>query len=88
MKMSIFSVRDTKAGQFMTPWFSKSLAQAQRSFIQMSNNSESIIHQFPADFAMFYLGEFDDESGEIHSIKNGEHVMSAQSAIAVEKESQ
>lgn len=84
--MSIFSVRDTKAGQFMTPWFSKSLAQAQRSFIQMSNNKESIINQFPADFAMFYMGEFDDESGEINTIINGEHVMSAQSAISITQE--
>jgi len=63
MKLKIHAIMDTKAGAFMTPRFSLSNSAAVRSFIDESNDPQTMISRHPEDFCLFELGEFDATSG-------------------------
>jgi len=39
--------------------------QATRSFEQEANNSDSMLAKYPADFTLFEIGLFDDQTGEL-----------------------
>lgn len=65
MIRKVFSVYDTKAGAYMTPFFYPSEAMAIRAFTQAVLSPEHDIHAFPQDYTLFAIGEFDDEKGWI-----------------------
>lgn len=69
MKLSIFSIFDSKADAYINPFFLPNQALAMRAFADCVN-SES--HQFgmnPHDYTLFLVGSFDSDSGtfETHS---------------------
>lgn len=59
MKLGMYSIHDAAARYFMLPFTAQTDAQARRMFIQ------SMGDQFPhrADFILFKVGEFDQETG-------------------------
>jgi hypothetical protein len=76
MKLKIYSVRDQKAEVYNTPFFQKTHGEAERNFMRMAQDSKTLVAQYPKDFDLYYLGEYDDNLGTIESIQP-EHVMSA-----------
>ncbi len=69
MKLEIFSVFDSKAEAFLPPFFLPMIGQATRVFQNCANDEA---HQFganPADYTLFHLGSFNDESAKITLIK-------------------
>lgn len=68
MKVLVFSVYDSKAKVFQTPWFSHNVGTALRSFEQAVADKNSMFAKYPADFTLFNIGHFDDESGVIEKI--------------------
>ncbi|AXH73143.1 MAG: nonstructural protein [Microviridae sp.] len=70
MKMSIFAVKDSATAAFMQPFFCVTPAQALRSFGDAVNGDrQSPIAQHPDDYDLYHLGEFDDQSGQVESLK-------------------
>lgn len=72
MKLKIQTVLDVKVGSFSNPYFVRSTEEGRRSFgdIWMSNDpqyAQSNMVRHPADFVLFEIGTFDDETGEIAS---------------------
>lgn len=65
MKSKLFVVYDCKVGAYMTPFFMRSKGEALRAWQQIANDEQSNICKFPADFTLFEIGEFDDESGHV-----------------------
>ena len=66
MKQRLYSIRDRKVG-FMQPVVRQNDAVAIREFvmtIQMAG-SDNVIKFCPFDFDLYFVGYFDDESGEL-----------------------
>lgn len=61
--MKLFSVYDKKAMFFDSPFCVENGVQAARAFDQAVNDPRSTLSKYPADFALYYLGEFDSVSG-------------------------
>lgn len=74
MVLKVFSVRDQKAEAFMSPFCTTTAGVAVRHFTSMCQDKGSQIGQFPEDFALFMLGEYDDSKG---SFINGTPAMLA-----------
>lgn len=64
MKHHIFTVFDSAAELFNTPFFFRSKGEAMRWFIDCSGDESTPVGQHPKDYSLYYLGEFDDETSE------------------------
>lgn len=69
MKTKMFSVFDTKAACFGTPFFMPKEAMAIRAFTDLVNDPKSTVGMHPEDFVLHSVGEFDDELGIVVSDK-------------------
>lgn len=65
MILSVYSIRDNAAEAFQTPWFHHNDATAERQFEIQVRDDESIYGKSKEDFALFRIGTFDSDSGEI-----------------------
>ena len=68
MKLKIYALKDTKIG-FKTPFYTFNDQVAIRTVKNAVNDKihENDIKQNPEDHQLWYLGEFDDATGEITS---------------------
>ena len=73
MKFQLFSVFDSMAENFNTPMFVAAKGIAIRAFDDQANNPESQINKHAADYTLFFIGEFDDSTGQITSVKPQSH---------------
>lgn len=65
MKLIIFSVHDSKAAAFITPFFAPTVAVGLRSFGSAANDTDTKFAMYAGDYTLFEIGEFDVESGDI-----------------------
>lgn len=65
MKNFIFSVFDSKAEIFNTPFFMAAKGQALRGFTDEVNRPDSEIGKHPEDYTLFCIGEVDLNTGLI-----------------------
>jgi len=63
--LKIFTVYDSKAGYHQTPFFMVSTGAAQRGFITILNDPQAPQCLYPADFTLFEIGTYNEETGEI-----------------------
>lgn len=66
MILKVFSVFDSKLQVFNTPFFSRSVADATRSFSDLVRDSRTTVGQHPEDFFLYDIGLYSDETGEIN----------------------
>ena len=66
MKQRLYSIRDKKVG-YMQPVFRQNDAAAIRDFVATVSlsDAESMLNLCPSDFDLYFVGYFDDESGEL-----------------------
>lgn len=62
MKMKIFSIKDLKAG-FQQVFLSANEAVAMRDFGSICNKPDTNYYNFPTDYELWCVGEFDTETG-------------------------
>ena len=62
MKFGLYSIKDAKTG-FMTPVLEQNDAAALRNFSAAVNQPDSLMRQYPNDFALFKVGNFDTDDG-------------------------
>lgn len=65
MISKIYSVFDIKAASYAQPFFSQSHATAIRAFSGAVNDPGTMLNKHPEDFTLNYMGEFDDQTGEL-----------------------
>lgn len=65
MKLIIFSVHDSKAQAYISPFFAATVAVGLRSFTQAVNDPNTNFAAFPGDYTLFEIGEFDVIEGKI-----------------------
>lgn len=63
MKTKAYAVYDIKAKFFNKPMYLRNAAEALRAFEEEANNPQSQLNKFAADFTLFEIGEYDDETG-------------------------
>ena len=77
MQMKMYAVYDKKAKAYMTPFFQHNNAMAQRAFEGSCKNPDSMMKSHPEDFSLWYLGEFEDTTGEIGNDYGPENICDA-----------
>lgn len=81
MQLLAFSIRDSKAEVFYTPFFSKTHGEAERNFRQAVNDEKTTLNKYPEDFDLYYLGKYDDNTGKLESLDTPSHVIKAVNVI-------
>lgn len=79
MKYIAVSILDVKLECFGRPAFVRAKAEAVRSFSDEVNrpSADNPLNGHPEDFALYFLGEFDDESGRFVSPDRPEMLVQA-----------
>lgn len=75
MTKTMFSVKDNKSGLFFNPQVNVHRANVIRGLQQELKNPESVISQYPEDYTLYELGQFNDETGEVISKTSPEMVI-------------
>lgn len=71
MKVNIYSVFDRKVGAYMRPWVASTDGEALRMFAAECRRADSNLSQFPEDFLLYGVGEFDDAAGLVSGCPKG-----------------
>lgn len=63
--MKIFTVYDSKAEAYLTPFFVPTTALAIRSFQSAANTADHDFNRYSADYTLFEIGSYDDHLGVV-----------------------
>lgn len=77
MNLKAYSIRDSKGEVFHTPFFKKTHGEAERDFTAAVRDDKSQLSQFPDDFDLYYLGEYDDQKGIFKTLDTPQHMIKA-----------
>lgn len=77
MVQKVFAIRDAKAENYFNPFYAPTAGEAERNFTAVAMDPKSTICQFPEDFDLFYLGEYDTNSGILKPLTTPQHVIKA-----------
>lgn len=67
MRLHMFAVFDSKVGVYASPFFCRSKGEALRSFEDACGDKGLPFGKHPGDYRLWYLGEFDDNTGVIYA---------------------
>lgn len=81
MKTKLFSTYDSKAQVYGKIFQARSEAECIRSLKQVANDPKHEIGMYAEDYALFYLGEYDDISGKIELPNTPKSICSAHSLV-------
>lgn len=63
MQKQMFSVYDSKAKTYCTPFFSHNVSTALRDFAFAANDQTTDLHRFSLDYSLMHIGVFDEDTG-------------------------
>lgn len=63
--MNMYSIRDIKAGVFFQPFFASHDIVAIRMFRASLRSRDSLIRDYPEDFALYRIGIWDAKTGKV-----------------------
>lgn len=63
MVLQVFSVFDSKAAVYETPFYARTIDEAIRIFAAACADSKSLFFSFPTDFTLLNLGSYDKDVG-------------------------
>jgi hypothetical protein len=84
MKQQAFSIYDKASGTYANPIFAPTKGVAIRSFTDEANNTQSMLNKHPEDYFLYYMGEFDQETGTFTQVKL-ENLGNAKDFLAIEE---
>jgi hypothetical protein len=67
MIVNVYAVFDAVAKVFLPPFVQANDGLACRSFVRAVNDRASQLGQFPADFQLYRIGSFDDQTAVLES---------------------
>lgn len=77
MRLKLYAYRDSKIETFTDPFLQHTPGEAERTFRDTVSNPKSKLNQHPEDFSLYYLGEYETNTGIITPLKAPEHIMQA-----------
>jgi len=81
MQLKIYSIRDSKSEVYNQPFYKKTHGEAERDFRSLVNDEKSTINKYPEDFDLYYLGDYDDNTGKLQTNDSPQHVIKAVNCI-------
>lgn len=63
MILNMYSLLDVKVGSYGTPFFMAHDQQAIRAVRELAEQRDNQVARYPADFALYNMGTFDDATG-------------------------
>jgi len=69
MTVKVFAIFDAKGNGYSMPYLWATQGVALREFIRASKDVKSNINQFPLDYSLWLLGEYDDQTGRFENEK-------------------
>jgi len=69
MRLLAFSVYDTKTGAFIQPFFDQAKGSAIRAFTDAVNDENHQFHRHAADYTLYHVGIFDQDTGELKAVE-------------------
>lgn len=75
MVLVVVSVRDSAVDAYSRPFYVPTIGMAVRSFQDEVNNPESPMYKHPADYTLFELATFDEDTGKFHNLDVPRQVM-------------
>lgn len=81
MLLKAFSIRDLKVGAYSPPFFQTTIGEAERTFHKLANSKDSTVGQYPEDYELFQVGEYDDQSALLTALAAPQHVIAASQVI-------
>lgn len=81
MKVKMYSLRDQQLGIYHAPMFLLSETIAIRTlYMAMADKNSQLVH-FSENFALYELGEFDDQSGIVSMLETPKMIVSAKTIL-------
>lgn len=68
--MKAYSIFDKKAGTYSQPFFCVSQGVAIRQLMDLVRDSRTTVSEYPDDFALYQVGDFDDVTGTLMPCRN------------------
>lgn len=68
MKVNCYAVLDSASGVYDGPHKARAHGEMMREFERLAKTEGSPIHSHPEHFVLFFIGEYDDETGEVCSV--------------------
>lgn len=62
MKLKMYSMFDSKTQSYGTPFFQRTRGEAERTFKTWANDETTNVGNYPEDFTLMEVGEFDDQT--------------------------
>lgn len=74
--LKAFSIKDSKAEVYLAPFFKPVHGEAERYFHKLVNDKQTMMHDYPEDYSLWYVGEYDEHTGLLKS-KEPTHLLNA-----------
>jgi hypothetical protein len=88
MILGVFCVFDSKAVTFGMPFFTQNRGSAQRGIqMQIRQDPNSMLAQYPSDFSLMEMGTYDDETG-LFQTQSGTFVIKISDLVEANNEQQ
>ena len=75
MFLQVFSIYDQASGLYSQPSVLGSRGVALRSFTDQINEPSNTMSKHPEDYSLYYLCDFNDETGEFSNVGNLERIV-------------
>lgn len=77
----VYVIHDSAVKSFVSPHFCRTHGEAERNFKQAVNDPKTgHLHNSPDQFTLFYIGEYDDQTGLVTSLPAPQAVLSGAQA--------
>lgn len=67
-KTKVFAIYDAAVCAYLNPMFFYTQGQAIRAWLDACSDANSSFAKHPADFTLFQIGEYDDETATLHNL--------------------
>ncbi len=74
MNQTMFTVHDSKAMAFITPFFAPNIEVGIRSFEVACNDPATGFYHHPGDYTLFALGEYDQTTAKLSLLETPENL--------------
>lgn len=75
MILNAYTLFDTKALVYNTPFFSHNNNSAIRMVADIATDMNTTVGRHPSDYTLYRIGHYDDEKGVMHPLEIREHVI-------------
>lgn len=87
-KKQAFAIHDRQVAAFNLPFFCKSEGEACRGFLHAAQNPDTPMSQYPGDYSLFHVGEYDEETAELSPLPDGKRLVTSLIELAAQAEQQ